>query len=231
MCAYLYTQAPHACGGATLKDGANLPLATLCHWISQSCHNALHLWRRRDCGSSPLQSPWSSQSPAGAWHTESISTWSRCRGGIPEQEAQFPGQMGSLQGIKPRVEGSTPLSPVPSRLVSAQGLRPCGCNTLRSHQAEPRAHLQMRLILRLLVSRTHISDQICSQVSSAARPEAEALALGSWISSGPDDEWGCSGRGLDPHPIPVGPARGPSSQWVRLGGRSLPGTVCTSLGP
>lgn len=71
----------------------------------------------------------------------------------------------------------------PAGGVSAQGPRPCGCgcNTLRPHQAAPRAHLQMRFILGLLVSRTHISDQICSQVSSEARPEAEALALGSWV--------------------------------------------------
>lgn len=30
VCTCLYTQAPHARGGASLKDGANLPLATLC---------------------------------------------------------------------------------------------------------------------------------------------------------------------------------------------------------
>lgn len=116
MCVRLYTQAPQACGGATLKDGANLPLATLCHWISQSRHNALHLWRRRDYGSSPLQRPWSSQSPAGAWHTESLSTWSRCRrGGDSLAGGPVPRQMGSLQGVKPGVEGSAPLSPVPSK--------------------------------------------------------------------------------------------------------------------
>lgn len=123
VCVRLYTQAPQARAGATLKDGANLPLATLCHWISQSRHNALHLWRRRDSGSSPLQRPWSSQSPAGAWHTESLSTWSRCRGdslaGGP-----VPGQMGSLQGVKPGLRDPLRCHQCPAGGVSAQGLRP-----------------------------------------------------------------------------------------------------------
>lgn len=85
--------------------------------------------------------------------------------------------------------------------MAAQGLRPRGCNTLRPHQAEPGAHRQTRLILRLLVSRTHMSDHICSQACPEALPEAEALAWGSQAASG-QMTWGCSDMGLGPVPSP-----------------------------
>lgn len=78
--------------------------------------------------------------------------------------------------------------PTAQRAGCSPRLRPCGCKTLRPHQAEPHARLQMRPVLRLLVSRTYISEQICSQVSSAAWPEEEELASGSWAHSGPGDE-------------------------------------------
>lgn len=57
-------------------------------------------------------------------------------------------------------------------------------------------------------------DQICLQVSSAARPEEEVLASGSWASSGPDDEWGCSEHGAGT-PIPHPPCSStPHSEWA-----------------
>lgn len=56
---------------------------------------------------------------------------------------------------------------------------------------------------RAPVSSIHSPNQICSQPSSAA--QEEALASGSWASSGPADEGAVQSMGLGPHPGPPQP--------------------------
>ena len=139
---------PHAGGGATVKDGVDLPLCSIrCRWISP-CHPL-----RPPVTTTPLSSggaaavgaphsgPLSSRGPLVPGR-ESISVWGEW---LPEQEAPLPGQKGSPQGAKPGA-GIHSLSPVPSGAGVSPKPRPCGCNTLRPHQAEPRAHLHTRPI-------------------------------------------------------------------------------------
>ena len=87
--------------------------SSLPSFTPQVARMPVHLWWHRSYGSSPLSL--SSQNPPGAWHKESISSWSRCSGWIPEQEAPFRGQKASPQGAKPRAVIRFTVT-VPSRL-------------------------------------------------------------------------------------------------------------------
>ena len=156
-CGPLCTQAR---GGATLQDDASL---LLCHWMpptspkNLSPHDALHHRRRQGCGSFPVTGSLSSQSPPGAWHRESVSTWRReAWGGLPGVDALAAGNLGQspLGSAAPRRVGVSP--------------RPQGCNALRPHQAEPHVRLQ-----------THFSGFCFREPTSqslVARPEGEVLA-------------------------------------------------------
>lgn len=93
---------PHAAGGATLKDGADLPLCSLrCQWTSPHLPSDLQPPRRPSLlAKPPLPMEHLSPRGPGAGHRESISAWRRCSGRV--QEAPFLGQQASPRGAKPR---------------------------------------------------------------------------------------------------------------------------------
>lgn len=130
---------------------------------------------------------------------------------IPEQEA--------LGAPAPRREPDPGLRvhfavchQCPAGRASAQGPGPCGCNTLRRHQVEPRGRLLTRLFSGSGFQHPHCrSNLLPGLLSSSARqrrrrwPQDPGLALDRPMR-GLLRAWG-----WDPTPAPpVGPALGPS---------------------
>lgn len=121
MCVRVYSICNWVCTRpCTLLEGLLRRAVHICS-LQQSA--SLHTSSRQDARS-PLVAPQlrelpaqslSSQSPPGAWHKESISSWSRCSGWTPEQEAPFRGRKASPQEAKPRA-GIRFTVTVPSRL-------------------------------------------------------------------------------------------------------------------
>ena len=156
MCACLCPQAP-ACWWSGYSEGQT---SSLGHPIPG------FLPAPSDVDSSrcppPLAAPW----PEGPVHRvpvcpEPLCPAQRKRHGVGAV-AEFLGGRPDSQGRCARHRKPNPGPGIHFIVTSAQqGLRPCGCNTLRPHQAEPHAYLQARPILRLLVPRSPISDQIC----------------------------------------------------------------------